>query len=236
MSILDQIQKDLKELRASHEHAKELEREIAALRSQQERVNHSVPLPRTGIDYAFPPYPPPGKLKSVGFSFVMRYLTGEGKYLSRTEALQLSHDGIDIVAIFEQGATNALGGFTAGQRDSEVALHALDALHPKGDPPIYFTCDFDAAGEGKTETVSEYIRGCVSKIGWARVGIYAGYDVVKHLHSENRCKFFWQTLAWSHGLWFPQAQVRQIQNGIHVFGADCDLDKAVAADFGQFRV
>lgn len=166
----------------------------------------------------------------------MRYLTGEGKAMTKQEALQLSDHGQDIGAIFEQGARNAEEGYDAGVRDATTAIHALDALHPKGTPPVYFTCDFDAAGEGKLEQVSEYIRGAVHRIGWGRVGIYGGYDVVQHLHAENRCQFYWQTLAWSRGLWSNHAQIRQVQNGIRLFGADTDLNKAVAADFGQFKV
>jgi hypothetical protein len=66
--------------------------------------------------------------------------------------------------------------------------------------------------------------------------MYAGFAPVMAAHAANRCKFYFQTYAWSNGKWSPHAQLRQVHNGIHIFGADCDLDKAVAPDFGQFRV
>jgi len=235
LTLMDEIHKLIAEYEASKKHQQELSDQIAALRKQQDRVNHALPLPRTGIDYAFTPHPPADKLRSAGFSFACRYLTGPGKSLSEQEARELSNHGIDIVAIFEQFAENANAGYPGGVRDSEIAIHALNALHPKGAPPIYFAVDFEAVGK-QMEKVSEYIRGCVHTIGWHRVGVYADFAVVQHLFSQNRCQFFWQTYAWSHQEWSPHAQLRQVQNGIRVFGADCDLDKAVAADFGQFRV
>jgi Domain of unknown function (DUF1906) len=239
MNIAEEVKALIAERQASRRHAQELTERIAALESAAQRVEHHHVLPRSGIDYAFPPHPPASKLHSAGFSFVMRYLTDpsqQGKALSSGEAHELSHNGIDIGAIFEEGARNSEEGYNAGTRDSLRALHALNALHPKGNPPIYFVCDFDAYGEGKVNEVLEYIRGAVHTIGWYRVGLYAGYEVVRQAHAESRCKFLWQTYAWSHGAWLPEAQLRQVQNGVTIFGADCDIDKAVAADFGQFRV
>jgi hypothetical protein len=225
------------ELKASHAHAKRLQDEIDAIQDASDhRVNHSIPLPRTGIDYAFAPHPPADKLRSAGITFVCRYLTGPGKLLTYTEALDISAQGIDLVALYETTGTTFKGGFAEGRADAKIAIHALDVLKPHGNPPIIFTCDADVAGEGLTGTAMEYIRGAVSEIGWHRVGLYAGYEPIITAYRENRCKYLFQTYAWSGGKWSPNAQLRQVQNGIHLFGADCDLDKAVAADFGQFRV
>jgi hypothetical protein len=223
------------ELSASRDHAKALAREIEALQSQSIRVNHSIPLPRTGVDCSFS-HPNYSKLKSAGISFVGRYLTGEGKALTRGEAIGISGEGLDIFAIYETNATGMEGGYSAGTFDAVQAKHALDDLKPKGNPPVYFACDFDAEGEREISQVLEYIRGAVHELGWHRVGIYGGLSVIAAAHAENRCKFLYQTLAWSGGKWFPDAQLRQTGVGLDLLGASVDLDKAISADFGQFRV
>jgi hypothetical protein len=224
------------ELRASHQHAKRLAEEIQDLKDSNIRIHHHIPLPRTGIDYAFDPHPPVGKLKSAGISFVCRYLTGKGKNLTEQEARAISAAGLDLVALYESTGKTFEGGYNAGVEDAHSAIAALNHIKPKGNPPVIFTCDADVSGEGRTGEALEYIRGAVHTIGWFRVGLYAGYGPVQAAHAENRCKFYFQTYAWSGDKWSPHAQLRQVHNGISIFGADCDLDKAVAADFGQFRV
>lgn len=231
---LAQLEHELKESRA---HAKRLEQEISGLQHAAGRVDHSIPMPRTGLDYAFGAHPPANKLHSAGVSFVMRYLAGEGKALTKAEAVDLSDNHIDIAALWELSGRRAAEGYEAGVQEAHAALAALDKLGPKGEPPIYFAeADFDAHGEGKTGEVLEFIRGAVHAIGWHRVGLYQGYYVIEAAAAENRCKFYEQTLAWSDGKWSRHAQIRQVAVNLKVLGADCDLLKAVAADFGQFRV
>jgi hypothetical protein len=235
LNPLDKIKELERILTASREHQKQLQAEIEALQDSVQRVNHSIPLPRTGLDYAFAPHPPVEKLKSAGISFVCRYLTGEGKALTELEARDLSNHGLDIVALYEENGREVLGGYNAGVARAHSAMQALDRLKPKGQPPVIFTADFDPA-EGGLSKVSEFIRGAVHTIGWYRVGIYGGFDLIQHLHAENRCKFYMQTYAWSRGKWSQAAQLRQVINGVKMFGADTDVDKAMSADFGQFRV
>lgn len=231
MSSLKQLEQELK---GSHAHARALQSEIRSLQDQANRVNHSIPLPRTGVDCSFS-HPDYSKLRGAGISFVGRYLTGEGKSLTRSEALNISGHGLDIFAIFETTSGRMLSGYSAGQFDAVQARHALDTLKPKGKPPVYFACDFDAEGNS-LDKVLEYIRGAVHELGWTDVGVYGGLNLVAAAHRENRCKFLYQTLAWSGGKWFPDAQLRQTAVGLNVASGSVDLDKAVSADFGQFRV
>ena len=235
MNPLEKI-KELEHILAeSRKHQQQLSAEIEALQDSVTRVNHSIPLPRTGIDYAFAPHPPVEKLRSAGISFVCRYLTGTGKALTELEAKDLSNHGLDIVALYEENGREVLEGLDAGIARAHTAMTALNHLKPKGQPPVIFTADFDPS-EGGLDKVSEFIRGAVHTIGWARVGIYGGYDLIQHLHAENRCRFYMQTYAWSHGKWSGAAQLRQVINGVNMFGADTDIDKAMSADFGQFKV
>lgn len=235
--------KNLKELEvelyASREHAKELARQIGALEHSGGRVDHSIPLPRKGLDYSFVPHPPVRKLSAAGISFVMRYLGPDdaGKGLTWMEAREISEEHIDLCALWETTGKRTSEGYNAGLEEAYAAMNELDKLNPKGEPPIYFAeADFDAHGEGKTGEVLEFILGAVHAIGWHRVGLYQGFYVIQAAAAEHRCKYFMQTLAWSDGKWSRAAQIRQIAIELKVLGADCDLDVAVTPDFGQFRV
>src|SRR6202034_1001635 len=180
---MSNLRKLEQELTASRDHAKALAREIESLQDQSNRVNHSIPLPRTGVDCSFS-HPNYSKLKSAGISFVGRYLTGEGKALTRGEAIDISSEGLDIFALFETTGNRMSLGYSAGTFDAVQAKHALDALKPKGNPPVYFACDFDAEG-GSINQVLDYVRGAVYELGWHRVGIYGGLSVIARAHAEN---------------------------------------------------
>lgn len=212
------------------------QRELAEAKAANAHVDHSRPVPRWGVDYAFG-HPHPAALHAAGVTFAVRYLGGEAaKDLTRVEAENLSHAGIDLALVWEGSGTRALAGYDAGAQDARRAAAQAKAIGQPNGRPIYFACDFDAAGEGKVSPVLEYLRGAVHAIGWHRVGLYAGIGPIEAAYNEHRCKFLWQTLAWSHGQWSPHAQLQQRVNGRRVDGVDVDLDKAVAADFGQFRV
>lgn len=194
----------------------------------------STPLPRSGIDYAFGT-PDLGRLKAAGYTFVCRYVGGEGeKDLHGEEAIWLSHAGFDIVTVFEAGAKGALAGSGQGEIDAVLAQGQLVHI---GAPfaPVYFAVDFEAEPE-QMPAIRSYFAGALKQLGRDRVGVYGGYPAVHELMSLDSVKYGWQTLAWSDGRWSPHAQLRQIRNGVKLAGIECDLDRALAADFGQFRV
>lgn len=213
-----------------------LRHELHAALDSAKHVDHSRPVPRWGIDYAWG-RPHPAALHAAGVTFAVRYLGGsQSKDLTRVEAENLSHAGIDVVVVWEAAGDAALGGYDAGARDAHRAEAQAKACGMPGGRPIYFAVDFDAAGMGKVEPVLEYLRGAVHAIGWQRVGVYAGLGVIEAAQRQRRCKYLWQTLAWSGGAWSPHAQLQQRVNGRRIDGVDVDLDRAVAADFGQWKV
>lgn len=196
--------------------------------------SQSTPLPRSGIDYAYGT-PDLGRLKAAGCTFVCRYLGGDpGKDLSHDEAEWLSHAGLDIVVVFEANAQEALRGSAAGESNAVFAqgqLNRIGAPHA----PVYFAVDFDVQPD-QMPPIRSYFRGAVGQLGHPRVGVYGGYPVVHELMSLDGVKYGWQTIAWSGGRWSPHAQLRQTAIERHEFGIVCDLDRALAADFGQFRI
>jgi hypothetical protein len=192
----------------------------------------STPLPRNGIDYAYGA-PDLGRLRAEGITFVCRYIGGsEGKDLTDAEAVRLERAGMSIVAVFEGSAQRALSGERGGMLDARWAQEQLSRLSAPH-APVYFACDWEVE-PSQMGTVRSYFNG-LRDLGRDRVGVYGGYPVVHELMSLDNVKYGWQTYAWSDGRWSPHAQLRQYQNGVKVAGVECDLDRAVAADFGQWR-
>ena len=191
----------------------------------------STPVPRNGIDYAYGT-PDLGRLRAEGVTFVCRYLGGDSdKDLSRPEIERLERAGMSIVAVFEGAAERALSRL--GRVDAVAAqkqLADLGASHA----PVYFACDWEVKPDQMPD-VRSYFEGLTHELGRDRVGVYGGYPVVHELMSLDNIKYGWQTYAWSDGRWSPHAQLRQYQNGVKLAGVEYDLDRAVAADFGQWR-
>lgn len=196
-------------------------------------TQHSIPLPRQGIDYAFGT-PDLGRLKAAGYTFVCRYLGGDPvKDLTKDEAEHLSHAGFDIVVVYEAGAEDALlqaGGGGIDAVKAQQQLNAIGAPHA----PVYFAVDFEPKPE-QLPAIRNYFHGATHQLGRDRVGAYGGYSVIHELMSLDNIKYGWQTLAWSDGRWSPHAQLRQTAIEQREFGIVCDLDRALAADFGQWR-
>ena len=233
MNPLERLRKLEHELADSRAHAKRLEAAIHAQELAAQHVHHSAPLPLYGVDYSFA-RPRPGQLRAAGVRFAVRYLTGPGKALTRLEAENLSGAGISVVACHETGGRTV--GYQLGATQAREAAAAAKHLGVPAGRPIYFACDFDAAGAGVTGEVMEYLRGAGDAIGHHRVGLYAGLAVIERAAALHRAPYLWQTLAWSGGRWSPHAQLRQRAIERIVAGARVDLDEARAADFGQWRL
>jgi uncharacterized protein (TIGR03382 family) len=191
----------------------------------------------TGVDYSFA-RPSPGGLKSEGYTFACRYLSPppNSKNLSQAEADALWAAGVDVVANFEEGATNALNGQSQGVTDATIADGQSQADGIPQARPIYFSVDFDAQ-PGDFAAIDAYFDGVASVIGEGRTGAYGGYAIIQHLFDAGKIRWGWQTYAWSNGAWDARAQLRQVQNDITAAGdnACCDEDQAQAADFGQWH-
>jgi len=187
-----------------------------------------------GVDYAWG-RPGGATLHAQGYSFAARYLSYDtsGKNISAAEATSLRNAGVDVVVVWEWGANDVTKGYNEGVTEArEAERQALAAGMPAG-RPIYFAIDFDEQASQQA-VVNAYFDGVASVIGRNRTGAYAGYYAIKRLFDAGKITYGWQTYAWSGGNWDPRAQLRQTKNGVTIGGVDCDLDSAVAADFGQW--
>lgn len=189
-----------------------------------------------GVDYAWG-RPGVAALKSAGAEYACRYVSHDrtGKNLTRAEAETLSGAGIWLVVVWETSAARALDGRAAGAADArDAAAQAADCGMP-GDRPIYFAVDFDASADQQPE-IDAYFDGVASVLGRGRTGMYGGYGPVRRAFDAGKITFGWQTYAWSGGRWDDRAQLQQYSNGHTLNGVSVDYDRAVAADYGQWRV
>ena len=194
----------------------------------------SASLVASGVDYSWG-RPRPGVTAGQGYRFACRYLSYDttGKNLSAAEAQALIAAGLDIVCVWETSASEALGGYAVGAQSAGDAQSLAVACGMPSGRPIYFAVDFDAT-PGQQAVLDAYFDGVASVLGRGRTGAYGGYYPIQRLFDGGKIAYGWQTYAWSGGQWDPRAQLRQVQNGITVDGADCDRDEAWAADFGQW--
>jgi hypothetical protein len=210
------------------------EDELRASQSQLAHTDPSRPLPRDGVDYSFA-RPTGSELVKAGVTFVIRYVaSGAGADLTHAEAQELSRAGLELGVVRESTPGRMLDGFAAGASDAKAARAFAHGCGMPPGRPVYYACDREVTGEA-LNAVREYVRGAVSATSWHEVGVYGSFEVVEHLHALNACGYFWQTLAWSQGQWSNHAQLRQIAIERMLGGARVDLDRAIAADFGQWR-
>jgi hypothetical protein len=190
-----------------------------------------------GVDYAFSPHPSISSLQKAGVKFVVRYIGSKdytssrsSKWLSPSEYRSLKEAGIQVAVVFETTAKRPESGKSAGVADAKVAEKEIEYIGLPADIPVYFAVDYD-------DTVGPNIRGYFDGIATvlpkSRIGVYAGYKILKVLLDEKRATYGWQTYAWSGGKWDSRAQLQQYSNGKTIGGADVDYCRAMVADFGQ---
>ena len=186
-----------------------------------------------GVDYAFA-RPQPKALVNAGKKFVVRYggPGSDSKHLHAAELAALRAVGLDVVA----NAEGTAGGYVnaaAGRSWAQQAEEHFRALGMPADRPIYFSVDFDA-GPGDWAGVDAALRASAQVLGAARVGVYGSYDTIAHCRAAGTAAWFWQTYAWSGGRQHPGAHLYQYRNGVTLGGGDCDLNRALTVDYGQW--
>jgi hypothetical protein len=190
-----------------------------------------------GVDYSWA-RPSPAGLYAAGKRFAMRYLSYDpAKNLSATERTALWQAGLAIGLNWEATAGAALNGAPAGR---VAALHAQSqaAALGGGDQVIYFSVDVNVSGGQIATSVRAYFQGIAEVIPAARVGLYGEYDLIEAAQKWGTVSWFWQTAAvgWSPaGKAHPKAHIVQYHNGVTVAGGDCDLDRAMTTDYGQWE-
>lgn len=187
-----------------------------------------------GCDYSWE-RPNLAALHRAGIEFVCRYLSHDttGKNLSLNEAFAIKASGMDIVSNWEFAETAALNGRAQGVADAANAINQHVAFGGPSQAAIYFSVDFDAQDTDMRQ-IAAYFDGATATIGYDRVGCYGGFRTVSYMAATNRCKYFWQTSAWSGGRWHPAAQLRQVDYHVYIGGDYVDIDQSTTGDFGAW--
>lgn len=177
-----------------------------------------------------------GQLAAAGKVFACRYggPGGAWKHLTPTEAQALSAAGIAIVANAEGSAAGLLGGWSAGVDWARSAEAHFAACGMPAGRPIYLSVDFDVTS-GQWAAVASALRGAASVLGVSRVGVYGGRRAIEWAHRDGVAQWFWQTYAWSGGVWVPGNDLEQYRNGVSLAGIQLDLDRALTTDYGQWK-
>lgn len=187
-----------------------------------------------GVDYSFA-RPSPSGLAAAGKKFAVRY-GGPGstsKMLTESELTALRTVGIDVVANAE-GTAGGYTGAAAGRSWAQSAQADFRALGMPADRPIYFSVDFDA-GTADWPGIDAALRASAAVLGANHVGVYGSYDVIEHCRATGLATWFWQTYAWSSGRGpASYTHLYQYRNGVTIGGGDCDLTRALLADYGQW--
>lgn len=180
----------------------------------------------TGLDYAWAPHPDETRLKSLGYTFVSRYLSWlpNGKVVTAAEIKKLHDNGVAVSLNWEYDIDDAQSGGPGGTKNAtEAVKQAKNLKYPAGST-IYFSVDQDTTASGAVGAYLAAAKKVVNAAGY-RMGAYGGYRLIKTAFDSGVIEDGWQTYAWSGGQWDARANMRQVKNGVNVLGADTDVNE-----------
>jgi hypothetical protein len=200
-------------------------------------IGSAQPVPNNqGVDYSFG-RPTLSTLKGLGYNFAVRYVSpgSSNKNISATEAANLKAAGIDIILVFESSTNRITAGYDAGFADAQTAMSQGAAAGAPANFFCYFACDFDAQASDQT-AINAYLDGAAAAMGGvSRVGLYAGYNVIKRTLDAGKASKGWQTVAWSGGLYDSRISLYQYAPSLpNVAGASVDVDVSYGTNYGQW--
>jgi hypothetical protein len=179
-----------------------------------------------GLDIAWP-RPTVARIKSTGASWVGRYFSHDpSKNITAGEVVEYTAAALGVVTVWESTPGRATAGYAAGVADAVAAEQQRRGVALPSDHILYFAVDADLSWPA----VQPYFDGVASVITLRRTGCYGGLAVVQGAGAHG-IRYLWQTWAWSGGDWSPRSTIRQRGTAL---GGDADIDKAQAADFGQY--
>lgn len=187
-------------------------------------------------------------LRDAGFVGAVRYIGQPGwtKNTSAAELADFQAHGLGMGLVFELGAGDWRGGFTAGARHARDARAHADAIGFPRNRPIYMAIDQDVVTIAEFEMAMAYLDGAASVLGKERTGPYGEHDVCAWSWDRGY-RWQWQCRAWSGTPIRHFAQRRLYQYfghpesgpgggagpNIHVGGVEVDTNEVTHPDWGQ---
>lgn len=195
---------------------------------------YSLPIGTKGIDYAWVD-PNFKKVYDEGYRYICGYLSNSPKKnLLKPDVEKAKQNNLSVVVVWETTEKRALEGYSAGEIDAKKALQQARDIGMPEDRPIYFALDWDFGSSDQIK-INDYLRGCKSVVGLARVGAYGGYFVLQRCFDAGVITWGWQTVAWSKGKIEPRAHLYQYDTATrYVGGTSVDLNRNLKEDFGQW--
>jgi Domain of unknown function (DUF1906) len=194
-------------------------------------------MPMKGIDEDWAKADPV-QAATLGFLFIVGYVSQDttGKNITLSDVQRIHAAGLDLGLVYEYNPQSALGGRVQGVTDANIAISHAKGLGAPSGTALYAAVDWNV-GSDQMATVLEYALGFLATCLNAgfRSGIYGSFSVVAYLALHGYAGFLWQTYAWSAGVWYQKADLRQTQNGVHVAGATVDIDESETLDWGQWK-
>lgn len=179
----------------------------------------------------------PPLLKKMGYSAIIGYVSQDttGKNLTAGNVADAHSAGLSVGIVYEFNPTSAGGGANNAVNDDAIAISHAKALGMPSRVALYHAADSDFT-PGQLPSVYDYAMKSYELCTSAgfRHGMYGDFSVIAYLHGHGYPGFLWQTYAWSAGVWFDGATIRQVANGIHAAGGVFDKDTTDVADWGQW--
>jgi len=183
-------------------------------------------------------------IKAAGYLGAVRYcgFPTRTKCTRAAELQDFTAHGLGMALVYEDSATDWMGGFARGQAAGDRARgHATSVGFPT-DRPIYMAVDRDVVTSGEFGVMVEYLRGASTSLGgWPLTGVYGEHDVMVRAQHAGVAAWFWQTRAWSTQIvngarvvdLFPGRHLYQNAKQATVNGFACDINDVLQADWGQ---
>jgi len=181
-------------------------------------------------------------LKQNNIAFVGRYYSRTtqiaGKKLTQAEAQLLSQNGLEIVAVYEDGPTSySYFSATRGTADAGGALQQAAAVGQPDGSAIYFTVDYDAAQSDIEGNITAYFEAIAETIGDTyAVGVYGSGATCTAILNAGLADYAWlaQSTGWSGYSEFTEWSIKQGPEQ-SVCALNSDTDEA-EGNFGSFTV
>lgn len=195
----------------------------------------------TGVDIAWQK-PTGQQLADAGIHFASLYVGQDdtGKNMTAAVVADYAAHGVAVIANFEYGAQQMLGGAKQGAIDAALGSSQAKACGMPAGRPIIYSADWAATAAQITGAIIPYLVAARGVTGPGTVGVYGSFAVVTAAaaywvaHYPGERLFLWQTVAWSNSRWAALGEVQQSGGTITVGGIALDLDYAPAGDVGQW--
>jgi hypothetical protein len=161
-----------------------------------------------------------------------RYISHDsGKCITASQVADIHGAGKSVVLNFEDSATNAQGGATAGRADAGFAVSVARSLHAPAGVAIYASVDYEVHSGAPLTVAEDYFAGWTPVVRAAGFlsGAYGDADLITALLQGGLIDLGWQTVAWSYGARVRDSRAALLQDQ---FTPGYDVDEITAAFYG----